>query len=66
MRLPTQKHTLASACNRSSSRNSYLAGIIDLLIDIVLEARDGAAVQHEPELRIEVLADTEIVLVDAI
>jgi redox-sensitive bicupin YhaK (pirin superfamily) len=36
------------------------------LNDIVLEARDGAAVQDEPELRIEVLADTEIVLVDTI
>jgi hypothetical protein len=35
-RLPTQKHTLASACNLSSSRNSYLAGIIGLLIENLL------------------------------
>ena len=36
MRLPTQKHTLASPCNLSSSRNSCLAGIIDLLIENLL------------------------------
>jgi hypothetical protein len=36
------------------------------LNDRVLEARDGAAVQDEAELRIEVFADTEIVLVDTI
>jgi hypothetical protein len=36
MRLPTQKHTLASACNLSSSGNSYLAGIIGLLIENLL------------------------------
>jgi hypothetical protein len=30
------KHTLASACNLSSSGNSYLAGIIGLLIENLL------------------------------
>ena len=34
--------------------------------DVVLEARDGAAVRDERSLRIEALADTEIVLVDAV
>jgi redox-sensitive bicupin YhaK (pirin superfamily) len=35
------------------------------LNNLALEARDGAAVRDERELRIEALADTEIVMVDA-
>ncbi|MFC5343423.1 pirin family protein (plasmid) [Brevundimonas staleyi] len=34
--------------------------------DVPLEARDGAAVRDEATLRIEALADTEIVLVDTV
>jgi redox-sensitive bicupin YhaK (pirin superfamily) len=36
------------------------------LNDVLLEARDGAAVRDERTLRIAALADTEIVLVDAV
>ena len=49
-------------------RKAYLVATSGrvMLNDVLLEARDGAAVRDERTFRIEALADTEIVLVDTV
>ena len=55
------------AYDMAPGRKAYLVATSGrvTLNDVLLEARDGAAVHDEQTLRIEALADTEIVLVDA-
>ena len=52
----------------AAGREAYLVATSGriTLNDLPLQARDGAAVREERTLRIEALADTEIVLVDAV